>query len=124
VVLAGWRQDMPFVLASMDVFVLTSLWEGLPVAVLEAMACGVPVVATDTGGIGDVVTDGISGYLVRPHNIEDMRTKVLGLLKDAVLRARLVRTAAERVSVEEFSSPYIIKRIQQLYVNEEGVSCV
>ena len=61
-ILTGWRRDIPKVLSAMDVFVLTSLWEGLPIAVLEAMVSRVPVVATHTGGISEVIAEGETGF--------------------------------------------------------------
>lgn len=63
-ILAGWRRDIPSVLSAMDVFVLTSLWEGVPIAALEAMVSEVPVVATHTGGISEIIAEGRTGLLV------------------------------------------------------------
>lgn len=63
---AGTRQDVPALLRAMTVFVLSSRHEGMPVAVLEAMACGVPVVTTDVGGIGELVRDGETARIVPP----------------------------------------------------------
>lgn len=64
----GTRQDVPALLRAMTVFVLSSRHEGMPVAVLEAMACGVPVVTTDVGGIGELVRDGETARIVPPCN--------------------------------------------------------
>ena len=79
-ILTGWRRDIPRVLSSMDVFVLTSLWEGLPIAVLEAMVSQVPVVATNTGGISEIITEGETGFLVPCHDMPSMLEKILALL--------------------------------------------
>ena len=75
-ILAGWRRDIPRVLSAMDVFVLTSLWEGLPIAVLEAMVSQVPVVATHTGGISEIITEGKTGFLVSCHDMPSMLKKI------------------------------------------------
>lgn len=62
----GTRSDIPDLLKIADYFVLPSLWEGLPLALLEAMATGIPVVATKVGGIGEIIRDGYNGLLVPP----------------------------------------------------------
>lgn len=66
VLFLGTRRDLPDLFRAMDVFVLSSLWEGLPLALLSAMASGVPVVATPVGGIPEVIRDGVNGFLVPP----------------------------------------------------------
>jgi len=88
-ILLGWRQDIPRLLAAMDVFVLTSLWEGLPISVLEAMASGRPVVATDTGGIAEAVREGSTGFLVPCRSIEGLSQKVVFLSKEKRLREEI-----------------------------------
>lgn len=110
VFLLGWRRDIPDLLDAIDVFVLTSLWEGLPISVLEAMASGKPVVATDTGGVRDIIADEVTGYLVGIRDMESMKKKVIGLLNDKALRERLGK-AAQRVVKEAFSHEIIGKII-------------
>ena len=68
VTFAGHRADIPEILATLDLFVLPSLWEGMLNAVLEAMAAGLPVVATAVGGTAEVVVDGVTGLLVTPRD--------------------------------------------------------
>ncbi|MDD5772636.1 MAG: glycosyltransferase family 4 protein [bacterium] len=80
--LLGWRRDLPELLSIMDVFVLTSLWEGLPLTVLEAMAAGKPVVINKIDGNKDIVIDGENGFLCEPKNIKQMAEKVVYLLND------------------------------------------
>lgn len=96
-ILTGWRRDIPRVLSAMDVFVLTSLWEGLPIAVLEAMASQVPVVATHTGGISEVITEGETGFLVPCHNMASMLENVQLLLGDAFRKERVIQSAKRRI---------------------------
>ncbi len=115
VILTGWREDIPDMLAAMDVFILTSLWEGLPVVVLEAMSAGIPVVATDTGGVRDVIIPGETGELVAPGDEGMMLEKVLSILTDDGLRHRLARQGLLKVLEKEFSIKETISRVAQVY---------
>ena len=115
VILTGWHEDVPDMLAAMDVFVLTSLWEGLPVVVFEAMSAGIPVVVTDTGGIRDLIIPGKTGYLVDPDNDHKMLEKVLLLLKHDELRRGLSAQAMSKVHEQEFSIKATIRCVQQVY---------
>ena len=97
--LAGERRDVPALLAAADVFALTSLSDGMPVSVLEAMAAGLPVVASRVGGVPEQVVDGVTGLLITPGDAEE-RAEALGrLVGDAELRRRL--GAAGRARAEE-----------------------
>jgi glycosyltransferase involved in cell wall biosynthesis len=86
VFLLGWQKDIPRFLRSLDVFVLTSLWEGLPVSVLEAMASSKAVLVTDTGGVRDIVREGQTGYLAPARDVRGMKEKLVMLLTDAERR--------------------------------------
>ena len=81
VILLGVRNDVPRLLAAGDIFVSASHWEGLPVAVLEAMAVGLPVVATSVGDVPDVVVPG-TGLIVPPHQPAALATTIRTLLDD------------------------------------------
>jgi glycosyltransferase involved in cell wall biosynthesis len=87
--LLGARSDVPVLLASSDVFVLSSRSEGFPISILEAMAAGLPVVATDVGGIAEAVVDGETGLLVPPGNPEALAAALERLVDDVELRRRL-----------------------------------
>lgn len=78
--LAGWRRDIAEILRCLDVFVLTSLWEGLPRVYLEALASGVPVVGTRVDGATEVIRDGVNGYLLDPGDVRGLAERVLYLL--------------------------------------------
>lgn len=82
VIFTGWREDIPEMLSLMDLVVLPSLNEAVGMALIEAQAAGVPVVATKVGGISEVVKDGLTGILVEPANPEKMADAILGLLSD------------------------------------------
>lgn len=82
--LVGWRRDIPELMRCLDVFVLTSLWEGLPRVYLEARASGVPVVGTRVDGAVEVIQDGINGYLVEPGDVHGLADRVLYLLAHPV----------------------------------------
>ncbi len=113
--IAGSRHDIPDLLAAADVFVLTSIREGLPVSLLEAMAAGKAVVGTSVGGIPDAIKDQESGLLVPPEDPEAFAGAVGRLLGDTDLRRRLGRAAAEEVE-SRFSIDHTAKRIGEIYM--------
>lgn len=90
----GNRQDVPDLLAASDCFVLPSLWEGLPLALLEAMASGLPVIATEVSGTKQVVVPGETGLLVPPGDADQLREAVFRLLSDPS-RAKAMGAAAQ-----------------------------
>jgi glycosyltransferase involved in cell wall biosynthesis len=115
VILTGWRRDVPEILSCLDVFVLTSLWEGLPIVVLEALAAGVPVLATDTGGIREIVSEGVNGYLVKPHDIYGMQKRLRELLSRPSLRAELSCSAGRYAEAGEYTSDTMLDKTVRLY---------
>jgi glycosyltransferase involved in cell wall biosynthesis len=122
-ILTGWRRDIPRVLSGMDVFVLTSLWEGLPIAVLEAMVSQVPVVATHTGGVSEVIAEGETGFLVPCHDMPSMLKKVHIFLQDTPLRERITHNAKQSMD-ERFDTETMVKAHEDLYqdlVKTKGV---
>lgn len=115
VILTGWRNDIARILSCLDIFVLTSLWEGLPIVVLEAMAAGLPVVATDTGGISEVVLHGKTGYLVKPRDIKALQDRLKELLMKPYLRKEFGKLAASVLNPNEYSLNSMLKNTTQLY---------
>jgi glycosyltransferase involved in cell wall biosynthesis len=97
VILAGFRPDVLSLHKSFDVFVLSSMTEGLGTSLLDAMACGKPIVATSTGGIPEVVQHGVSGLLVRPRDHEALAQAIVTLLKDRTARERMGAAGLARV---------------------------
>lgn len=113
----GQRKDIPEVFSCCDLFVLASHAEGLPNALLEAMAAGLPVVATGVGGVPEIIEDGISGLLVPPGNQTALAEAVLRALQDSRLRARLARAGQERVR-KHFSLDRLLEDLNHLYTNQ------
>ncbi len=114
VILTGWHRDVPGILSMADIFVLTSLWEGLPVALVEAMASSKPVIVTDTGGVRDVVVEGETGYLVQPGDLGKMSHRLVDLLKDSELRLEIGRKAKDNLG-HNFTIQNMLKNTQDLY---------
>jgi glycosyltransferase involved in cell wall biosynthesis len=111
--LLGERADMEELLRCADVFWLTSSWEGLPNAVLEAMASGLPVVATDVGGTGELFASGREGFLVRPDSVDDFVYFGAALLRDEPLRRRM--GAAARRRAQQFSLRSMVQATEAIY---------
>ena len=110
----GWRADLPRIYADLDVVVLSSLNEGSPVALIEAMAAGRAVVSTDVGGVADVVTSGVAGILTPPGDPAALAQAVQAVLADDRRRAAMER--AGRASVyPTYSVPRLLQEIDQLY---------
>lgn len=110
VILTGQRADVPRLLAALDVLVMPSRWEGLPITLLEAMAMGKPVVATKVGGIPDVVTDGQEGLLVPAGDVESLTNALRRMLTDAGLRQRCGESARATLLAR-----YDVRRTAQAY---------
>lgn len=104
VCLLGERTDMTNVYASLDVFVLASIQEGMPMTVLEAMAAGKPVVATNVGAVGRLVISEQTGILVQPRSVGDLQTGVLRYLQDSEFCSRLGNSGKSLVE-SSFSGP-------------------
>jgi glycosyltransferase involved in cell wall biosynthesis len=114
--LLGWvrGKEKEETLAQASVFLLPSYHEGLPVALLEAMACGLPVISTPVGGIPELVIDGETGFLIPPGDTRAMARKVTALLSDAELRGR-IGTNARRCIKDKFEAKAIIEQLFSVY---------
>jgi len=113
----GFRNDKEKLLKLMSVFVLTSLDEGLPMAMLEAMAARLPVVTTPVGGIPKVINPGENGLFVEPGNVEEIKKNLLVLAGNSTMREKLGRSGLETVkkgySIEEMVRKYLAVYSQQ-----------
>jgi len=114
VVYLGRHASVEELLACADLFLLPSASESFGLAALEAMSCGAPVVASNAGGIPEVVQDGVSGYLLPVGAIEEMAQAGIRVLTDDALRKRL-STQARAIAVERFSTQSIVPRYEALY---------
>ena len=114
VLFLGKRNDVPRILACCDVFVSSSRAEGLPNSVLEAMAAGIPVVATRVGGTPEIVQDGCSGLLVDPRDSGALARAIVRILCDEGLAQRLVRAGRGRVE-EDFGFDRLLGELDKIY---------
>lgn len=112
--LLGVRSDVEDLLRASDVFVLTSLWEGLPRVVLQSLASGVPVLAYDTAGIAEAVLEGKNGHLVPRGSVEEMASRLSVLVEDGERRAEMSNAAAEEFD-RSFSEDQMILDLENLY---------
>ena len=108
----GAHKDIIF--READALLLPSYHEGLPISVLEAMAYGLPVVATDVGGIAEAVEDGLNGYLIRPGAFEALSLRMAQLAESAVLRQEMGK-AGYQLAARKFDLPVIVKQLEALY---------
>lgn len=111
----GYRKDVLRVLGATDVFVLASLHEGFPVAVMEALAAGVPIVATAVGGVPDALTDGVEGLTVPSARPDLLAERLLEITGDAALRSRCAAAAA--VAGQQFDIRRAVLRLEQVYAD-------
>jgi glycosyltransferase involved in cell wall biosynthesis len=120
VTLVGQRKDVPQILSAVDILLMPSRWEGLPIALLEGMSLGKAVLATAVGGIPEVIQDGINGLLAESGNEENLELKLRKLISDETLRKRLGSKA--RVTVyTQFSAESVAKRYESIYRKDLGL---
>jgi glycosyltransferase involved in cell wall biosynthesis len=110
---AGERRDIEDMLRTASLFWLTSRWEGLPNVVLEAMACGVPVIATDVGGTRELLRSGVEGFILPSADATALARQSHALLVDAAQRRRLALAARARAA--EFSNARMVGRLVELF---------
>jgi len=113
----GRRNDIPEILAACDMAVLSSYAEGLPNAVLEYLAAGLPTIATSVGGIPEIIEEGISGILVPPMQPEILSNTMISLLRNSELRNKLAMAGRNRV-IRQFNYDRLILQLESLYTKE------
>ncbi|MCP4424407.1 MAG: glycosyltransferase [Chloroflexi bacterium] len=124
IIFTGSRRDIPELLSAMDLFALPSLWEGLPNAVLEAMAAGLPVVATAVGGAPELVVPGETGLLVPPGDAQALAQAIRLILEDSVLAQSMGSAGRQRVR-SQFDIAVMQEKMVGLYgrlLQEKGLS--
>ncbi len=113
VILTGYRPDAVRLMAGCDIFVLGSKWEGLPVALMEASALGLPIIATRVGGIPDAFHDGVDAVLVAPSSPTELADAIERLAADENLRTELGAAARHRAT--DFDVTRAVARIEDIY---------
>ena len=113
VVLAGYRSDIPEILNAADIFVFPSFHEGMPVSVLEAMACGLPIICSAIRGNVDVVKDGDNGYLFKPSDSDTLSREISLLMDNETLRQQM-GTKNKKV-VKKFSLGAVTEELKAIY---------
>jgi glycosyltransferase involved in cell wall biosynthesis len=111
---AGFRTDVQDLLTAADMLVVASTSEGCPVVILEAMACGCPVICTRVGGSPEIVYEGVTGHVVEPRQPERLARMILALADDAARRREMGQQAA-RVAREEFTIERMTRRFEEVY---------
>ncbi len=114
VIFTGILRDIPGVMATLDLIVFSSLWEGLPVALLEAMSMQKAVVSTAVGGIPKVIESGKNGILVEKDNAQELAQEIIRVLKDQALLNQLGKSARKTIE-ERYSAEAMHQRILQMY---------
>jgi glycosyltransferase involved in cell wall biosynthesis len=115
VMFAGFRQDIPAWLGHCNLFVLPSLYEGMPLSLLEAMAAGKPVIASAIQGNNEAVTHAETGWLVPPGDVDSLAKAIRLLLADHALAQRLALAGQARAR-KEFSSEAMVRQVEQVYI--------
>ncbi len=109
----GQRDDVPDLLAAADLFAMPSLWEGLPLALLEAMLSGTACIASEVSGIPEAIRDGQEGLLVPPGDVDGLAAALTTVIGDDALRERMARAARER-ALAEFTVGVMADRYERL----------
>ncbi len=115
----GYRAEVSPYLSEADLFILSSISEGVPLALLEAMACGLPAVTTDVGGLPEVVVPGETGWLVPPQSPDALAEAVLGIQHAPEALDRMGKAARRRVE-DQFNLRKVVAQYEQVYFQSLG----
>jgi len=110
----GDRSDVARLLRAADIFALPTNWEGFPISILEAMRAGLPIVASDVGGVREAVVDGVNGFLLERGDSAGFRRALERLLTDESLRARMARES-RRMFEENFTASHMFRKTFRIY---------
>jgi glycosyltransferase involved in cell wall biosynthesis len=114
ILLLGWRTDIAEILYASDIFLMTSLWEGLPCSIVEAMCCAKPVIANSVDGVKEIIKDTKTGFQINPYDINDSAKKTIFLLKNNSDLAKIAQAAKQSIT-DEFDLNFVVKQHEQLY---------
>lgn len=112
--LMGNRNNVERILSVSDIFCFFSNYEGLPLAVIEAMAASLPIIANPVGGVPELVKDGVNGYLVDKDNISAVNDKLQSLIKDRIQREKMGRES-RKIYLEFFTASRMVKETEDIY---------
>lgn len=112
--LHGWCQNLQPFFSKIDIFAMSSLWEGLPCAVVEAKLFNLPVISYDVGGTREIITDGLNGFLIKPGNKKSLCDKLNFLVNNSVFRNKISRKG---YNFQEFDKIYTMALHKKLYLN-------
>lgn len=115
------NEGMPSLYNSCDIFVLPSLIEPVGIAAIEAVSCGLPIIATSVGGLSDVVEENLNGFLVPPRDHVSITTKIYPLLEDGDLRKKFGK-ASRRIALQKFDYKKVAQRTLKVYEDIMGKS--
>jgi glycosyltransferase involved in cell wall biosynthesis len=114
----GWRDDVANILNSLDVFILPSISEGMPISLLEAMSMGLPCIATRVGGIEELLSDGVTGKLVEVNNHGELANALAWVLDNRGEAEKLGLAARQHV-IQNFKSSSYVNKVIKLYENSK-----
>ena len=114
VIMAGCRYDIPEILASLDISLHTSIWEGAPIAIIEAMLARKAIIATDVGGIPELIENGITGILVPPNDRMALAEAIIKLINDRPRREEMGKKACQYAK-EKFTLELMVENTTKLY---------
>lgn len=114
IIFTGFRKDVIGILKALDFLVMPSRWEGLPISLLESMACKSPVLASRVGGIPDVIENGVDGLLFEQGNAEELESALSLLINDSELRSQLSKAGLQKIH-NKYSAASVAKAYEALY---------
>lgn len=114
IIFTGRRDDIPACLAIIDALALTSRWEGCPNVILEAMAAKVPVIATNVGGLSEIITDGETGFLIEPDNEDQLSKRILSIINYPQQAEVIIQNAFLEVK-NNFSLEKMVSETEKIY---------
>lgn len=111
----SWQKNIKEFLSTTDIFVMTSLWEGLPRSAVEALVCGVPVVSYSVDGLKDIIKSGINGFLVKPKDIFSLSEKIIFLLTNKEVYDNIKKNTTQTID-KSFDIDYMVLQQENLYL--------
>ena len=113
-IFAGWRRDISEILDVLDLVVLTSKWEGMPITLIEALCKGCPIVATNVGGAAELIKEGVTGYLTKPGEYQETAEYILKILEDSDTLRKMKKEASLSID-SSFDMHRMLNEVEGLY---------